>query len=155
MAHINVTLLGGNLTRDPEVRYAASGTAIAQFTIAVNRKWKTETGEQKEEVSFIDCVAFGRTAENIAQYFHKGEAILVQGRLKQDRWDDKSTGKPRSKIQVSVDTFHFVTVREKGADEGPYIPAAKRTPPVGKPAETAAAGFDGDPADSADDDVPF
>ena len=104
---MNLVILKANLTRDPEVRYLPAGTAIASFGVAVNRKWKSESGEQKEEVSFFDVDAWGKTAETIAQWFRKGSPILITGRLKQETWDDKQTGQKRSKVKIVLDRFEF------------------------------------------------
>jgi single-stranded DNA-binding protein len=90
MNSFNRVILLGNLTRDPEVRYIPSGTAVASFAIAVNRRYK-QGDEMKDEVSYIDIVVFGKTAENCGQYLNKGDAILVEGRLQQRRWDDKDS----------------------------------------------------------------
>src|SRR6202167_26106 len=100
MASFNKVILAGNLTRDPELRYTPKGTAVAQFTLAINRTWKSETGESKEEVSFIDVEAWGRQGEVIAQYMRKGRPLLVEGRLKQDSWEDKTTHQKKSKLKV-------------------------------------------------------
>src|SRR5437763_385437 len=100
MANFNKVILAGNLTRDPEVRYTPKGTAIAKLGLAINRTWKNEAGETKEEVTFVDVDAFGRTAEVISQYLKKGRPILVEGRLKLDQWDDKQTGQKRSRLEV-------------------------------------------------------
>src|SRR5678816_4951609 len=87
MASFNKVILAGNLTRDPELRYTPKGTAVAKIGLAMNRQWKDETGQQKEEVTFVDVDAFGRQAEVISQYLKKGRPILVEGRLKLDQWD--------------------------------------------------------------------
>src|SRR5206468_6828023 len=108
MASFNKVILVGNLTRDPEVRYTPKGTAIAKLGIAVNRSWKNEAGETKEEVTFVDVDAFGRQAEVIAQYFRKGKPILIEGRLRLDQWDDKQTGQKRSRLGVVLEGFSFV-----------------------------------------------
>ena len=109
MPNINIVVLGGNMTRDVETRYTPKGTAVGEFGLAINRKWRTEGGDLKEEVSFFDCSAYGVTAENITKYFHKGSPIIVQGRLKQESWDDKQTGQKRSKVKLIVETFHFAS----------------------------------------------
>lgn len=153
MANVNIVILAGNLTRDVELRYSPKGTPVASFGVAVNRKWKDDAGELKEEVSFFDCVAWGRTAETIAQYFKKGGSILVQGRLKQESWDDKQDGRKRYAVKVIVESFNFVG-DAAGSGERP----AGRTAPTGattggylsrQPAAAAA-----EPAAEADD-VPF
>src|ERR1051326_1013383 len=115
MANFNKVILAGNLTRDPEVRYTPKGTAIAKLGLAINRTWKTETGETKEEVTFVDVDAFGRTAEVISQYLKKGRPILVEGRLKLDQWDDKQTGQKRSRLGVVLEGFQFL---DSGRSDG-------------------------------------
>lgn len=131
MNNLNVVTLQGNLTRDPETRHSAAGLAIVTFGIAVNSGF----GE-KEEVSFIDCVSFGKQGEALAKFFTKGKQILVQGRLRQERWDDKTTGAKRSKLTVVVQDFHFVSGGKpagEGSTEGASVPveAATATPAAG------------------------
>lgn len=104
----NLVIIGGRITRDPEVKYTANGKAICKFTVVVNRQWKTESGEKREEAAFIDVDSFGKQAEVIAQYFKKGANILVEGRLKQDNWEDKTTHQKRSKLGVSLAGFSFI-----------------------------------------------
>lgn len=104
----NKVILMGNLTRDPEVRNTPSGQSVASFGLAVNRTWRGQDGEQHESVSYIDCVAWGKTGEIIAQYVQKGRPLLVSGRLEQRSWDDKETGQKRSKVEVIVEDFNFV-----------------------------------------------
>ena len=82
----------GNITRDPELKYTPKGTAIADFALAINRKWKAESGEMREEATFVGCVAFGRVAEIIGEYCRKGNPLYVEGRLTQETWDDKTSG---------------------------------------------------------------
>ncbi len=149
MASLNKVILVGNLTRDVELRYAPSSTAIGAFGIAMNRKWKTEAGELKEEVTFVDCTAFGKTAETMGQYLKKGAPLLIEGRLRLDQWDDKATGQKRSKLGVVVETFQFLSAGEK-RDGAPT--ARSQAPAAGK-SEAADAGGRGFCA--ADDDVPF
>jgi single-strand DNA-binding protein len=110
---VNKVFLMGNLTRDPELKSTSSNQSIANFSVAVNEKWTDKSGEKKERVAFIDCEAWGKTAENVARFFTKGKPIIVEGRLKQDSWEDKATGAKRSKLLVTVDTFHFC-----GGDKG-------------------------------------
>jgi single-strand DNA-binding protein len=153
MASFNKVILAGNLTRDPELRYLPKGTAVAQFSLAVNRTWKSESGEAKEEVSFIDIEAFGRQAEVIAQYMRKGRPLLMEGRLKLDTWEDKTTHQKKSKLRVVLEGFTFID--SKGPEGGPSSPDAPRRPAAapapGKPAEAPEA--DGPPPE--EDDVPF
>ena len=153
MANLNKVILIGNLTRDPELRYSPKGTAIAKVGLAVNRTWKTDTGEKKEEVTFIDCDLFGKTAENAGTYLKKGSQVFFEGRLKLDQWDDKQTGQKRSKLRVVLESFQFLDSGNRGAAEGaPASAPATRRPAAAAPA--AAPDSDAPPAD-ADDDVPF
>jgi single-strand DNA-binding protein len=154
MASFNKVIIAGNLTRDPELRYTPKGTAIAQFTLAVNRKWKTETGEMKEEVNFIDVDAFGRQAEVIGQYLRKGRPFLVEGRLKQDTWEDKNTKQKQSKIKVVLESFSFIDSANRGEGEG-SAPAAPRAPRPAAAASAPTPETGGDSEPPQDDDVPF
>ncbi len=159
MASFNKVILAGNLTRDPELRYTPKGTAVAQIGLAVNRTWKTETGETKEEVSFIDVEAFGRQAEVIAQYMRKGRPLLIEGRLKMDTWEDKTSHQKKSKLKVVLEGFTFID--SKGGEGGSGGEAPRR--PAAAPAAGPAAGpAAAKPSDSPEgeppieeDDVPF
>src|SRR2546423_9444767 len=112
MASYNKVILLGNLTRDPQLKYLPSQTAVVEFGMAMNRKDKTQSGEMKEEVTFIDCSAFGRTAEVINQYCHKGNLLFVEGRLKYDTWEDKQGGGKRSKVTVHIDNMQLMPNRD-------------------------------------------
>lgn len=148
MASFNKVILVGNLTRDPELRYTPKGTAIAKIGLAVNRVWTTDTGEKKEEVTFVDVDVFGRTAENVGQYMRKGSPILIEGRLRLDQWDDKQTGQKRSKLGVVAETVQFLG--SPRSSEGGDSPAPRSRPAPAAPA--SAPDTDGPPPD---DDVPF
>src|ERR1700684_3944566 len=150
MANYNKVILAGNLTRDPELRYTPKGMAIAKIGIAINRTWKNEAGETKEEVTFVDVDAFGRTAENIGQYFKKGRPILIEGRLKLDQWDDKQTGQKRSKLGVVLENFQFMD--SKGGNEGGGSEAPRSRP---APSAPKAENSEGEAPPPEDDDVPF
>jgi single-strand DNA-binding protein len=113
----NKIVLLGNLTRDVEIRYSQSGTAIGNCGIAVNRKWKTQTGEQKEEVMFVDITFFGRTAEIANQYLRKGAKVLVDGRLSLDQWTAQD-GQKRSKHSVTVENLQMLGGREDNYNSG-------------------------------------
>lgn len=102
----NKVILMGNLTRDPETRSTPSGQSVTNFSLAVNRTWKGQDGTMQEAVSYIDCVAWGRTGEVIAQYMQKGRPILVSGRLDQRSWEQD--GNKRSKVEVIIEDFNFV-----------------------------------------------
>lgn len=154
MANFNKVIIAGNLTRDPEVRYTPRGTAIARLSVALNRSYKTETGETREEVSYVDVDAFGRQAEVIAQYFRKGRPILIEGRLRQDRWEDKNTGQKQSKLLVVLESFSFLDSRGGGADAGADVAPPARGSTPSRPAAPAAGGPEEEPPID-DDDVPF
>lgn len=148
MASFNKVILMGNLTRDPELRYTPSGTAIAKMGLAVNRVWRDAEGQQKEEVTFVDVDAFGKQAETIGQYMQKGRPILVEGRLKLDQWEDKNTGQNRSRLGVVLERFTFVGGGGGQVGGGDAAPQQSAPPPSGP------AG--GPPVDApGDDDVPF
>tara|TARA_Y100001934_G_C12147011_1_gene675417 strand:+ start:128 stop:574 length:447 start_codon:yes stop_codon:yes gene_type:complete len=148
MASFNKVILMGNLTRDPELRYTPSGTAIAKLGLAVNRVWRDAEGQQKEEVTFVDVDAFGKQAETLGQYMQKGRPILVEGRLKLDQWEDKNTGQNRSRLGVVLERFSFVGGVGGQAGGGGAAPQQSAPPP----SEPAA----GPPVDApGDDDVPF
>jgi len=154
MASFNKVILAGNLTRDPELRYTPKGTAVAKIGLAVNRNYTTESGEKKEEVSFIDVEAWGRQAEVIGQYMKKGRPLLIEGRLKLDTWEDKNTKQKVSKLKVVLESFSFIdSNRGEGGSEGgtPATPRAQRSAATASPAAEPVEG-DGPPEG---DDVPF
>src|SRR6188508_2173620 len=122
MASFKKVILMGNLTRDPQLKYLPSQTAVTEFGLACNRKFKTQAGEDKEEVTFVDCTAFGRTGEVINQYFTKGKPIFIEGRLKYDQWEDKQGGGKRSRLTVVVENFQFVGGRDGGGPGGGGAP---------------------------------
>lgn len=138
----NRVILGGRLTRDPELRYIQSGTAVVELGIAINRKW----GE-KEETCFVDCTAWGKTGETIAKFLKKGDPIHLEGRLTFDSWTDKQ-GQKRSKLKVTVDQFQFVGGKSEGATTGRTRSDAPN-PCRANPAPAATAT----PID--DEDIPF
>ncbi|MGA2093674.1 MAG: single-stranded DNA-binding protein [Sedimentisphaerales bacterium] len=147
MANFNKILLMGNLTRDPQLSYLPSQTPVVDFGIAVNRKWTSKEGESKEEVCFVDCRAFGKTAENINKYLHKGQPLFVEGRLVYDTWTGQD-GAKRSKHRVHVDTFQFIGAPARsggGADT------------QSEPGQESQAGPDSNsaPGKPAGDDIPF
>ena len=157
MASFNKVILVGNLTRDPELRYLPKGTAVARLGLAVNRKWTTDTGEQREEVTFVDIDAFGKQAETIAQYMKKGGPMLVEGRLRLDSWDDKATGQKRSRLGVVLEGFQFLGgANRPGGDVPPGSPAvAGPRPAPSRPAPAQPAPDDAPPPMPEEDDVPF
>jgi single-strand DNA-binding protein len=113
----NKIILAGNLTRDIEIKYTQSGSAIGNTAIATSRKFKSATGEQKEEVLFIDLTFFGRTAEIANQYLRKGSKVLVDGRLKLDQWTAQD-GSKRSRHSVTVENLQMLGGKDEAAPMG-------------------------------------
>ena len=138
MANFNKVLLLGNLTRDPQLSYLPSQTAVVDFGLAVNRKWKGQDGIKKEKVCFVDCRAFGRAAENINKYCKKGDPLFVEGRLTYDSWTTED-GSKRSKHRVTVETFQLLGSRDK----------------VETDEEDTSAEEPDDSEDDSSDDIPF
>ena len=153
MASFNRVILAGNLTREPELRYTPKGTAIARIGLAVNRTWKSETGEMKEEVTFVDVDAWGRQAEVIAQYLRKGRPLLMEGRLKLDQWEDKNTHQKQSKLRVVLESFTFIDSKGGGEGGGGDAPRARSAAPA--PATAAVPAGEPDVTPPEEDDVPF
>ena len=117
MRGFSKAIITGNITRDPELRTTTGGSSVCSFTVAVNRNYRGTDGEQKEELSFIDCSAWGKLAETIAQYGKKGNGVLVSGRLNQRAWEDKN-GNKRSSVEIVVEDFNFVGGRDGGNTSG-------------------------------------
>ena len=158
MNGFNKVILAGNLTRDPELRYTPGGLAIAKFGLAVNRKWKdSQSGEMKEEVTFIDIDAFGKQAETIGNFLKKGRPILLEGRLKLDQWDDKQTQQKRSRLGVVLESFNFLDSgnREGGGDFGGAGGGAPSARPSRPPQSAPPPGNSGGDMPPEEDDVPF
>lgn len=154
MANLNKVMLIGNLTRDPELRVTPKGTAICTFSLAVNRKFKDESGGEREEVTYVDIEAWGKAGENISKYCTKGRPLFVEGRLRLDQWEDKNTKEKRSRMKVVCENFQFLgggQRSEGGGGEGggesrSYSPA----PRASAPSRPAPA-----PQENLDEDVPF
>jgi len=144
----NKVIIVGNLTRDPEVKFLANERAVANFALAVNRKWRDGNGETQEETTFVDIEAWGKTAELVGQYLTKGRSALVEGRLKLDSWDDKASGQKRNRLKVVAESVQFLGGKGEGGrpDLGSQgngdAPAASSAPVPGA-------------ADNDDSDVPF
>ncbi|MDR1789155.1 MAG: single-stranded DNA-binding protein [Opitutaceae bacterium] len=155
MASFNKVILIGNLTREPETRTTPKGTAICTFGLAVNRKYKDESGGLREEVNFFDIEAWGKTAETISKYMRKGSPLFIEGRLKYDSWEDKNTNQKRSRVKIIVETAQFI-----GSPRGDSAPAPadngdddRSVPPPRAPRPAPAAP---PPAqENIDEDVPF
>lgn len=116
MRGFSKAIVAGNVTRDPEMRTTTSGSQVCSFAIAVNRSYKDSSGAQQDQVSYLDCVAWGKSAEIICQYTHKGSALLVSGRLEQRSWEDKTSGQKRSRTEIVVEDFSFIG--NSGANNG-------------------------------------
>ncbi len=108
MASFNKVILLGNLTRDPEVRYTPKGSAVCDLGIAVNRVYTTDSGEKREEVTYVDVVLWARLAEIAGEYLKKGRPVFIEGRLQMDTWDDKQTGQKRTKLRVVGESMQLL-----------------------------------------------
>lgn len=156
MANLNKVMLIGNLTRDPELRYTPKGTAVADIALAINRVWNNDQGQKQEETTFVDVTLWGRQAELAQQYLSKGRGAYIEGRLQMDTWDDKETGKKRSKLKVIGETLQFMPDGKGNTGGGGQSdrPQASRAPQQnsGPPQGASAA-----PADDfqEEDDIPF
>ncbi|MFI3290511.1 MAG: single-stranded DNA-binding protein [Opitutales bacterium] len=154
MASFNKVILIGNLTRDPETRQTQSGMMIAKFAIAVNRSFSGQDGASREEVCYVDIECFGRTAENVARFFSRGRPILVEGRLRQDSWEDKNTpGLKRTKMIVVLERFEFVGGRNDSDSSYSSNSYESSSPSVRQAPAPSRANDTAD--DLEDDDVPF
>lgn len=140
MASLNKVMLIGNLTRDPELRHTPRGAAVTDISIAINRVWRDDNGQKQEETTFVDVTAWGRTAETIHQYLHKGSPIYLEGRLHLETWDDKANGQKRSKMKVIAEAVQFLG--------SPRSSSPRDTPPT--PNQTPRHGDDNE-----EDDIPF
>lgn len=157
MAYLNKVFLIGNLTRDPELRVTPKGTAICQFGLAVNRQFKDESGQTRDETTFVDIEAWGKQGELVSKYLTKGSPAMVEGRLKLDQWEDKQSGQKRSKLKVVLDNVQFLSSRGAGAggpaaggEEGVDQTTPERHSPPPRAARPAPAAPEG-----IDEDVPF
>jgi len=117
MASLNKVFLIGNLTRDPELRYIPSGSAVATFTVAVNRVFNTQAGEKKEQTSFIRVVVWGRRAEVCGEYLSKGSPVFVEGRLQSRDWETQD-GQKRNTVEVIADNIQFLRMGQKSGTQG-------------------------------------
>jgi single-strand DNA-binding protein len=156
MANFNKVYLMGNLTRDPEMRVTPKGTAICQFGLAISRSWKDESGQTREETAFVDIEAWGKQGEVIAKYCTKGRPLFVEGRLKFDQWEDKTSGQKRSKLKVVLENFQFIGGRGDGAPgAGPAAGEAGEGSQGDAPSRAPSRPPAAPPKDAVDEDVPF
>lgn len=160
MANLNKVMLIGNLTRDPELRHTPKGTAVSEISLAINRNWTNEQGQKQEETTYVEVTLWGRQAEVVQQYVTKGSPIYIEGRLQLDSWDDKETGKKRSKLRVIGENFQFLSGKPGGGGGGPGGYTAERTQQSqaapqqrsGPPQGASAAPVDDF---QEEDDIPF
>ena len=153
MASFNKVILLGNLTRDPEVRYTPKGSAVCDLGIAINRSYTLDSGEKREEVTYVDVVLWSRLAEIAGEYLKKGRPIFIEGRLQLDTWDDKQSGQKRSKLRVIGETMQLLGGRPPGAGGGAAEGAeGGRESRPSKPAPPPKAGAAAEPDD---DEIPF
>ena len=152
MASFNRVIIAGNLTRDPQLSYTPSNTPVCEFGMATNRKWRDREGNSREEVCFVDLVAYGRPAEVINQYMTKGGSLLVEGRLRYRQWTNKE-GQNRNKLDVFVENFTFLGGGQ-GGRAGGGRPAANNVPGGGTADDWPPPPSDGD-FSGPDQDVPF
>jgi single-strand DNA-binding protein len=137
MADLNKVFLMGRLTTDPELRRTPSGTAVTELRLATSRMWTGRDGERKEETLFIDVTVWDRQAETCCQYLKKGSSVHVEGSLKMDSWEDKTTGEKRSKIRVHADRVQFLERRESsGMSDDDFAPPPAREAPARRGAST-------------------
>ncbi len=140
MANYNKVIMIGNLTRDPQLSYLPSQTPVVEFGLATNRKWRDRDGNQKEETCFVDCRAYGKTAENISKYCKKGRPLMIEGRLTFDQWEAQD-GSKRSKHRIFIENFTFVDSRSQDSS--------------GSSAPNDYGNSNPNPAPPKDDDIPF
>jgi len=156
MKGFNKVILMGNLTRDPQVRYIPSGTAVADIGLAINRSWfDKQSNSRKEEVTFVDVTLWGRQAEVAGEYLSKGSSVLIEGRLQLDQWEDRESGQKRSRLKVVGDNMTMVGGRGGGgspAGDSPSQPAATQDAAT---QDSAASSYDAPASNVPNDDVPF
>ena len=161
MPSLNRVMLMGNLTRDPELRYTPKGTACTDIALAINRRWKTDSGQVQEEVTFVDITYWGRQAEIVCQYLKKGSPLYVEGRLHMDTWDDKQTGQKRQRMKVIGEALEFIGGpagsggNANGSSDGssPARNGSAARPPT--QTQKAAAIAHGVPGADDEDEIPF
>ncbi len=150
MRGFSKAIIAGNVTRDPEMRTTPSGSQVCSFAIAVNRSYKDSSGAQQDQVSYLDCVAWGKSAEIISQYIKKGSQLLVSGRLEQRSWEDKNSGQRRSRTEIVVEDFSFIGGNNNGGNGGGSYGGGSR----GGDSKAAATEEVDTGSDIVPDDVP-
>jgi single-strand DNA-binding protein len=155
MPSLNKVMLMGNLTRDPELRVTPKGTPICQFSLAINRQFKMESGESREEVIYVDIEAWGKQGETIAKYMTKGRPLYVEGRLRLDQWEDKNTKEKRSRMKVVLEGFQFLGDSRGGGAGAPPGDADQPSSPERHSPPPRTGGSKPPVAENLDEDVPF
>ena len=153
MAQLNKVMLIGNLTRDPEVRYTPKGSAVADLGLATNRTWRTETGEEKEEVCYVSVVVWGKQAEAAGKYLKKGRPVFVEGRLQFEQWE--KNGEKRSTLKVHCERLQFLGSPGGRSAEGEPPPLNEPAPVTAQPSSSKGGGENKPEPDLEDDDIPF
>ena len=144
----------GNLTRDPEVKYTPKGTAVTELALAVNRQYTLDSGEKREEVTFVDVTLWGRQAEVAAEYLKKGRPVFIEGRLQLDTWDDKQSGQKRSKLRVVAEGMQLIGSRGGGGDSTSEESHSQRSSGTAGAAPSKKPPADPD-LEPESDDIPF
>ncbi|MFO7871174.1 MAG: single-stranded DNA-binding protein [Kiritimatiellia bacterium] len=149
MADLNRVFLMGNLTRDPVLRYTPSGTAVGDISMAVNRRFKTSGGEQREDTCFVSVVAWGRQAETSGEYLRKGSPVLVEGRLQYDEWE--KDGQKFNRLRVVASRIQFLSSGRQSQPSAEGAPVQEGPPDEARP----TAGEESDDASADDENLPF
>ncbi|PYJ16428.1 MAG: single-stranded DNA-binding protein [Verrucomicrobia bacterium] len=154
MASFNKVILLGNLTRDPEVRYTPKGSAVCDLGIAVNRVYTTDSGEKREEVTYVDVVLWARLAEIAGEYLKKGRPVFIEGRLQMDTWDDKQSGQKRTKLRVVGESMQLLGSRPVGGGAAAETAGEDRQTTAGGKASTPPPKSAGQ-TEPDEDEIPF
>jgi len=154
MASFNKVILLGNLTRDPEVRYTPKGNAVCDLGIAVNRVYTTDSGEKREEVTYVDVVLWARLAEIAGEYLKKGRPVFIEGRLQMDTWDDKQSGQKRTKLRVVGESMQLLGSRPAGGGAAAETAGEDRQTTAGGKASTPPPKSAGQ-TEPDEDEIPF
>lgn len=146
-----VMIIEGNLGRDPEVRYMPNGNAVASFSVGVTEKWTDKSGQKQELTEWFDVNAYGKLADFCGEYLKKGSGVLVEGRQRTEKWEDKNTKEPRSRKTVRANVVQS-TNRQSSGNSGAGSASSNKGAGVGSPAPSAAPQGD---FDAFEDDIPF
>jgi single-strand DNA-binding protein len=157
MANVNKVILIGNVTRDPEIKFTSKGSAVTDIGLAINRTYTLDSGEKREETTFVDVELWGRLAEIAGEYAKKGRPVYIEGRLRMDTWEDKASGQKRSRLKVVGENLQLLGSRTDGAArshgsddsrDSHDSPPQRSSAPPRRPATPP-------PTELEDDDIPF